>query len=107
MSQQDTLRQMDAMMLSAFTDAGMCDVGTYTAPGGSPVPCTVLIDSDMQILGDVAQVNDRSKTITIFNVDVATPVRNGVIVVASGTYKLVSPTTINDESRSVWVARHE
>ncbi len=52
MSSRDFMRQFDAQVIGAFAAAGLADAATYTAPGGTPVPVSVLVDRDIQQWGE-------------------------------------------------------
>lgn len=107
MSQLAFLRELDADMAAAFVDVGMGDIGTYTPPDGSPIPdCTFLIDSDLASIGQVGSVSDKVRVITLFKGQVGTPVVKGRVTVGADVY-ILSERAIDDESRSVWMARHE
>lgn len=97
--------EFDADVRDDLLDAGLADSGTYTAPGGSPVPCVAIVDYDIAKLGDVAEMNDRIAIVTLFKDQVARPVQRGVVVVGAMSYALDRRNS-EDDSRSVWIARY-
>ena len=103
MSQTAALRALDADIMGAMADAGFADVGTYTAPSGSPVPCTVYIDRNAGFLEqDGAAIAGNRIVIGILRADVDRPVRGGVITVDAETFELEDMVQ-RDESMQRWV----
>jgi len=89
------LQEMASDIVDAFVDADMADAGTYTAPGGSPVPCRVIISRARSPFGSYGSVARNQDTITLLLAEVPSP-RRGAMVVADGqTFKLVQMVTEN------------
>lgn len=104
MTQQSTLRALDAELMTAFTTAGLADAATFTqSGGGSPTTCSVYVDRGVTFQGFDGTVRNDAVTITAFLSDIAdVPKRGALFVVGSDTYK-VDAVTAKDESRAVCV----
>jgi hypothetical protein len=107
MSQRQALAAIDADLHAAFLDAGLADVGDYTAPdaapGADPVACRVYIDRDSEIRGETRQFPGGRVEVGYVLADV-TPAKNGRLSVDNSLYindELVS----NDGSLARWVVR--
>lgn len=110
MSQRTALRELDADLAAAFLDGGMADTATYLRKGAaaaSAVPCTVLIDRDVQYVGDgYSQSPTKSTVITVFLADIgAPPVKGDVVTLLEDdtpteTFCIDRPISV-DESRAV------
>ena len=105
MSQKEFLRGLHAEIAADFVDEGLADIGTYTAPGGPTLPCTLMIGHDIARVGQVAVVNDRTKVLTLFKSEVGSPIPKAVVVTGTDTYTLID-RVLDDDSRSIWTARH-
>jgi hypothetical protein len=106
MSQTQFLRDMDATLAAAFADAGIADAATYTPPGGgSPVPCTVYVDRDVQVYTvDQTDVATMRTAVTFMLAEVANPQRAGTVTLtATGESFELDAEQRRDESRVVWV----
>ena len=104
MSQLTVLQAMDARIISGIAKAGFSDTGTYTAPAGSPVACSFLVDRNIVTIGDRGQVVGQHVQVTLFISQIARPVR-GALVFVSGTgetFALAEPQ-LSDESQSRWI----
>lgn len=97
--------EFDVDVREDLIDAGLAESGTYTAPAGAPVACTVIVDYDIAKLGDIGAVNDRIAIVTLFKDQIERPVPRAVVVVGSMSYTLDSRSS-EDDSRSVWIARY-
>lgn len=104
MSQTQTLRELDAMLVAAFARAGYADAATYTPPGGGVVlPCTVLVDTEAQFYGDgPGEVAGYRTLVSIFLAHVPLPARGGTVVADGKSYRL-DALDLRDESRERWV----
>lgn len=102
MTQQSTLRALDAELMAAFTSAGLSDAAIFTQyGGGSPTSCTVYVDRGVTFQGFDGTVRNDSVTITAFIDEIAeVPKRGSLFVVDGVTYKVDAVTT-KDESRAV------
>lgn len=104
MSQCAFLAALDADLHAAFSDSGMADTGTYTAPGGAPqAGVRVYVDSSLQNAFDAAY--GPRTTVTLLRADVADPVRGAALVVDGRTYLLDAPQDA-DDGVTVWTVRH-
>lgn len=104
MSQLTALQAMDARIMAGIAKAGFSDTGTYTAPAGSPVACSFLVDRNIVTIGDRGQVVGQHVQVTLFISQIARPVR-GALVFVSGTgetFALAEPQ-LSDESQSRWI----
>lgn len=61
--------------------------GIYTAADGTPLPCRVVIDRNVEIFGEMGQVIDRRATVAFLSAEVPLPVR-GATVVAGATMRV-------------------
>lgn len=103
MTQQSTLRALDAELMAAFTSAGLADAATYTQVGGSPLSCSVYVDRGVTFQGFDGTVRNDAVTITAFLDEIAeVPKRGALFAVGAVTYK-VDAVTAKDESRVVCV----
>lgn len=104
MTQQSTLRALDAELMTAFTTAGLADAAIFTqSGGGSPTTCSVYVDRGVTFQGFDGTVRNDAVTITAFLDEIAeVPKRGALFVVGSDTYK-VDAVTAKDESRAVCV----
>lgn len=101
MTQQSTLRALDADLMAAFSAAGLADAAVYTQVGGSPLSCTVYVDRGVTYQGFDGTVRNDAVSITAFLDEIASvPLRGALFVVGGTTYK-VDSVTIKDESRVV------
>ena len=103
MSQTTNLRALDALIMSKLAAAGMADSATYTAPLGSPVSCTVVVDRSVQSTGFDSQVDANTVLITAQLAEV-TPAKGGVFTVGAETFK-VDKVQDRDESRAECVCK--
>lgn len=104
MTQQATLRALDAAIMAEFSAAGLADSATFTqSGGGSPTTCSVYVDRGVTFQGFDGTVRNDAVTITAFLDEIAeVPKRGALFVVGSDTYK-VDAVTAKDESRAVCV----
>ena len=102
MTQQATLRALDAAIMAEFSAAGLADSATFTqSGGGSPTTCNVYVDRGVTYQGFDGTVRNDAVSITAFLDEIASvPLRGALFVVGGTTYK-VDSVTIKDESRVV------
>lgn len=107
MTQRDSLRELDAALITAFKGAGLADDATYTPPGGgSPVSCEVMVDEGIAEFGeDLATVVGRRTLVSLQLRQVPNPVRGATVQVGTDTYTLDIPES-RDQSLSRWVVTH-
>ena len=70
---------MTSEIVDAFVDAGLADLGAYTAPGGSSIDCRVIVDRSVNTLGDYAKGERIGSPFVAFD------------ITADGGYKIVYP----------------
>lgn len=103
MSQKSTLRAIDSFIADAFISAGLADEGLYTAPGGQPVACRVMLDDAAQIFGDDgAPITGNRTTIAFLREDVDEPARGATVTIGADLYTLTERVLV-DQSMSTWV----
>lgn len=102
MSQLSALRNMDAIINSVLAKVGMSDAGTYTAPGGSPIACTFLVDRNVIEVGDRGQAIGQLVHITLFIAQVGKPRTGAVVTLTSGEAFHLEADQDTDESKSKW-----
>lgn len=90
--------------MAGIAVAGFSDTGTYTAPAGSPLACSFLVDRNIVTIGDRGQVVGQHVQITLFISQIANPVRGAIVTVAGTgeTFALAEPQ-LSDESQSRWI----
>lgn len=104
MTQQATLRALDAAIMAEFSAAGLADSATFTqSGGGSPTTCSVYVDRGVAFQGFDGTVRNDAVTITLFLDQIGdVPKRGALIVVGATTFKV--DAVINaDESRATCV----
>lgn len=104
MNQKAFMQRFDALAFNTFRAAGVADAAHYINADGTEVPCTVLLDEDVQQFSDddPAPVPVRIDRVTL-QLSEVTP-RKGAIVRIDGTgrrFKLVQPLSA-DASREQW-----
>jgi len=104
-SQKAFLAAFDAMVINSAISAGMGDGAQYTAPGGQPIACRVLVDRGVVSWGDDPMpVAGDNVTVSFLRAEID-PVRGAIVVVDGDTYKLTDKLR-DDGSLSRWqVAR--
>lgn len=86
-----------------FSDTNFGEDATYTAPGGSPVPCRIVAtrqDRFMHI-GDGRPVM-AGTVIEVLSSVVAAPVKEGVFTIGTTTARIVDSPVADDANRLVW-----
>ena len=102
--QEAMLAARDAELTAGFIAADMGDTATYTAPGDAAVACSVLVNHGVQFFGDdPQQIVGVRTTLRFLEAEVGTPVRGGVVVVGSRTYKLDKEVDREAGVFSLWV----
>lgn len=103
MSQTSALRALDASLAAALRGAGLADAATYTASGGLPLACTVLVDDEAQFFGDGrSEVAGHRTLIGLLLAEVPAPER-GAVVVADGQTYILGELETRDQSLERWV----
>ena len=96
------LQTITGEIVDAFISAGIADSGTYTAPGGSAIPCRVFINRDQDVFGEFGGAVRKATTIDLLLSEIPTPKREGIIVADGATFKLVRLAKPADESVATW-----
>ena len=104
MNQKALMQRFDALAFNTFRAAGVADAAHYINADGTEVPCTVLLDEDVQQFSgdDPAPVPAGFDRITL-QLSEVTPRKGGVVGI-SGTgrrLKLVQKLA-GDASREQW-----
>ena len=93
-------------------DAGFAVHGkpaTYTPPGGSAAPCTIVKDAqDQTITFGNSRPFDEGDLLEIRASEISTPVRNGVIALQDGsneTFTIIADPQMHDPERLIWTCR--
>lgn len=104
MTQQDTLRGLDSMIVAKMINAGLGDIATYTPPTGAAIPnISVLKDTAFVEFGDdAAGVAGTRTVITLFLAEVPNPLRGATITIGSRSWKLQAENA-RDDSMAAWV----
>lgn len=102
MTQQSTLRAMDAALMEAFSAAGLADAAVFTQQGGgSPTACSVYVDRGVSYQGFDGTVRNDAVSLTAFLDEIGeVPKRGALFVVGATTFK-VDQVSNKDESRVV------
>jgi hypothetical protein len=112
MTQLDAARLMDADLHAALLDAGLADVGFYTAPGANVATpgVRIYIDRGVQPVGEFGQAVERRDEMSILLAD-ASPDPKGRVFVESapgsgvGEVWTLVKNVYDDGSVSRWVVR--
>lgn len=104
MSQQDTMRAMDSLIVAQMISQGLGDTATYTPPSGSAITgISVLKDTAFVEYGDDgAPVAGTRTVITLFLAEVPNPVRGATITIGARSWKLQAENA-RDDSMAAWV----
>lgn len=97
MSQQTTLRALDAEIMAAMLGAGLADSATY-----GTTACDVYVDRTAQFIGDGPAQVSGVRTVIALLLSQVTPVRGGVVTVGTESFQLVELVS-QDESLAAWV----
>lgn len=105
MTQLDALRQMDSDLHSAFADAGLADVVSYTPNPAGPVVegAQVYIDRAQQQIGEFGQIV-APRTEVAYVLATVTPTKGGSFTIHGETWINVDNID-NDGSLSRWIVR--
>lgn len=107
MTQFDALRDMDAEIHSAFSDAGFAFAdGVYTPLGVGAVPVDAVrgyLNRGVQVLGDFEQVVDRRDEVELLRSNVSFV--KGATIDIEGDRYVLDARVDEDESKSVWAVR--
>jgi hypothetical protein len=102
-SQQTTLRAIDATLQAALYAAGLADDATYTPVSGNSQPCKVFIDRAREFNGFESEAGNESLLVTALLAQIlAVPRRGATFIINSVTYT-VDRVLAQDESRVVCV----
>lgn len=106
MTQRTALRGFDNRIASVLGRPGLRDAATYTAPSGSPIACTVLVDRNTQLLSaDGSSATVAEVMITAFLAELGNkPARGGRFAIGSETFEVDSVLDW-DESRARCIVR--
>jgi hypothetical protein len=86
-----------------FGDPNFGIAASYTAPGGSPVPCTVIIDSrDRDVGGFQGHPMTQGTVIDVRKCEIALPVKGGVFTVGPDSFTITGDPMSRDHDRLVW-----
>jgi hypothetical protein len=96
MSQASRLASMDARLVRAFSRSGLADAATLNS-----IACDVMLDRNVQVLGQYGEVTSVSASAT-FQLSQVTPARGMTLVVGSNTWTLEKKLS-GDESIAEWV----
>lgn len=99
MSQQATLRALDAEIMAAMKGVGIADAATY----GS-TPCDVYVDRNAEFLGDGPAQIAGVRTVITFQLGQVSPARGGVVTIGTESFELAELAS-QDESISAWVVQ--
>lgn len=108
MSQRDFLQSVDADCHAAFRDAGMSDLGLYTAVGSVvEIPCRCYLDTvSIDELGESGLVTRIRKEMTILRSDVEQPTRGDLVTLDDQNY-ILQTRLLSDESMTRWTVNHD
>lgn len=96
MTQQATLRALDAEIMTAMKAAGLADAAMYGV-----TPCQVYVDRAAAFFGDAGEVAGTRMTVAFLLAEV-TPARGGTVIIDSASYTLTEKVA-QDESLATWV----
>ncbi|MBN8887586.1 MAG: hypothetical protein J0I77_17815 [Rudaea sp.] len=97
------IARIDAAVFASLRRAGLADAATYQDELGT-VPCTVVLERDIQELGDIGQVIGQRTVATFQLVEVPRPKRGATLSIGSETWALEKPVQGQcDESSEQWV----
>lgn len=91
----------DAKIFASFARAGFADAAVYTPISGRPVNCTVVIDRQIAVLGDIGEVVGY-KTAATFKRSEVQPQVGATLTIGSETWTLEKKSS-EDESLSEWI----
>jgi hypothetical protein len=97
-------QQIASDMFEGLVDAGMADNGTYTPPnppGGSAVPCRVVINRGQAPFGTFGTVMRNKTSIRFLLAEVPAPVRKAIVAADGASFTLVNEIS-NDGALSTW-----
>lgn len=108
MSQLDTLRAMDAVLLKQFDAAGLADAATFTKQGGVAVSCSVYVDRGVRFDGLNAEARVPVVTITALRAQIGAVPESGDVFVLNPNTAQAETFTVDrvdsyDESRAVCI----
>lgn len=109
MSQQATLRALDADIHAGLVAAGLADTGTYTPPsppGGAAFTVRLLRD-DIQVdtFGENRAVASTRTEVMLYKADFTTPAARGGSLVVDGATLILDALVEEDQSITRWITR--
>jgi len=96
------LQEIASQTFDGLVASGVGDVGTYTAPGGSPVPCRVVIGRGIAPFGTFGTVPGNKTTLRLLLEEIPSPVRDAVIAADGETFTLVKEISNEHAALSTW-----
>lgn len=98
MSEAELSIEMAATIMGAFANRGLASAATYTAPGGGPVACTVMVDRTVNDGGFDTALPSGQVLITLQIDEVGEYVEGAEIVIGSKTYEARKLIESDEES---------
>lgn len=98
----------DAMAGPAFLVAGLATAATFRRRGTTTdIPCTILVDDGIQLIGDQSQVINDQTTVTAFAADIGSPdPAHGDKFTLDDRVLIVDSISNKDESRFVCIVKN-
>ncbi|WP_298580591.1 hypothetical protein [uncultured Luteimonas sp.] len=115
MSQRAFLQAFDAAAFGTFAAAGIADAAEYLAPDAAPgapaVPCTVLVDRNVEDFGDDIAPVSAFRTRITFQVSELAAEEGGVVSLLDAAGLVTESFTLaqrtrHDEGISAWWVQH-
>ncbi len=111
MTQQATLRALDAAIMAEFSSVGLTDAASYTqasagGPAPPPVACTVYVDRGVGYQGFDGSARSDAITITALIEEIGSVPKRGAIFEVGAELFKVDSVEIKDESRVMCVVIH-
>lgn len=113
MSQQATLRALDAAIMAEFAVAGFADSATFTqassgGPAPPPVSCTIYVDRGVSYQGFDGSVRSDAIIVTAMLDEIGSvPLRGAIFAIAGGDVFKVDSVSAKDESRVSCVVTYD
>lgn len=109
MSQEATLRALDARLLEALSAAGLADAAVYRALADpyTEVDCTILVDHGIEFAGEAptAVVGART-TVRLASSEIPSPAKGDTLTIGSTVYTLLEPVVREPGISQVWTVRY-
>lgn len=97
------LQAMTSDIVDAFVDAGLADLGAYTAPGGIPVDCRIIVDRNTDIYGTLGKVTHGRVVLTLLLEEIPAPLKGAIVAVDGDIWRLVERVD-GDAACAKWLA---